>query len=164
IGDKPCQLYSFYDISKIDQLMSELRSKNDELQSFTYTVSHDLKAPLVTISGFLGYLEEDVKKGDEARVSKDILRITQAVAKMQRLISELMEVSRIGRIVSPPEDIPFSEIVQDALKAVEGRMKESQVKVEVDADLPSVRGDRVRLVEVVQNLVDNAAKFMGAQS
>lgn len=164
IGGKLCQLYTFYDISKLDQLMNELKSKNDELQSFTYTVSHDLKAPLVTISGFLGYLEEDVKKRDSARVSKDILRITEAVKKMQRLLNELLELSRIGRMINPPEKVPFGEIVQDALVAVEGRLKERAVMVEVDADLPSVYGDRVRLIEVIQNLVDNASKFMGDQS
>ena len=164
ISGKQCQLYTFYDISKLDQLMSELKSKNDELQSFTYTVSHDLKAPLVTISGFLGYLEEDVKKGDSVRVNKDILRITEAVKKMQRLLNELLELSRIGRMMNPPENVPFGEIVQDALRVVEGLLQEKHVKVEVDADLPSIYGDRVRLTEIIQNLVDNAAKFTGNQS
>ncbi|MBK9926805.1 MAG: PAS domain S-box protein [Anaerolineales bacterium] len=164
IAGKPCQLYSFYDISRIDQLMSELKSKNEELQSFTYTVSHDLKAPLVTISGFMGYLEQDARKGDIERVSKDILRITEAVVKMQRLLNELLELSRIGRLMNPPEDVPFGEVVQEALRIVEGRLLARQVRVEVEADLPSVYGDRIRLVEVVQNLVDNAAKFMGEQT
>jgi PAS domain S-box-containing protein len=164
IGGKPCQLYSFYDISRIDQLMSELKSKNEELQNFTYTVSHDLKAPLVTISGFMGYLEQDARKGDAERVNKDILRITEAVVKMQRLLNELLELSRIGRLMNPPENVPFDEVVQEALRVVEGRLQARQTQVKVDADLPSVYGDRIRLIEVVQNLVDNAGKFMGEQT
>jgi PAS domain S-box-containing protein len=164
IAGEACQLYTFYDISRIDQLLNELRTKNEELQSFTYTVSHDLKAPLVTISGFMGYLEQDARKGDLERLNKDILRINEAVVKMQRLINELLELSRIGRLMNPPEEVSFGEIVREALELVEGRLKTRQVQVEVEADLPSVCGDRARLVEVVQNLVDNAVKFMGDQA
>ena len=164
IAGEICQLYTFYDISKIDQLMNELKATNEELQNFTYTVSHDLKAPLVTISGFLGYLEQDTRKGDLERVSRDIQRINEAAAKMQRLLNELLELSRIGRLMNPPETVPFKEIVDEALAAVEGQLQTRQVQVRVDADLPSIYGDRVRLVEVIQNLVDNAAKFMGEQA
>ena len=163
IGGEACQLYSFYDISKIEQLMDELKAKNEELQNFTYTVSHDLKSPLVTISGFLGYLEQDVRKGDIERVNKDMLRINEAALKMQRLLNELLELSRIGRIMNPPEVVPFKEIVDEALSLVEGRLQARQVQVQVEADMPSVYGDRVRLTEVIQNLVDNASRFMGDQ-
>lgn len=163
IAGKTCQLYTFYDISEIDQLLNELKAKNEELQNFTYTVSHDLKAPLVTISGFMGYLEQDSRKGDMERVTKDILRINDAVTKMQRLLNELLELSRIGRMMNAPESIPFGDIVKDALGVVEGRLDHFNVAVEVADELPIIHGDRVRLVEVIQNLVDNAAKFMGDQ-
>ena len=163
IADEACQLYSFVDISDIDQLLDELKSKNDELQAFTYTVSHDLKAPLVTISGFMGYLEQDARSGDIERMNKDMLRISESISKMQRLLDELLELSRIGRMANPPEDVSFEEIVRDALRLVEGRLKEKQVQVKVDADLPTIYGDRARIIQVVQNLVDNAAKFLGEQ-
>jgi PAS domain S-box-containing protein len=163
IAAEKCLLYSVFDISKIEQLVNELKAKNDELQAFTYTVSHDLKAPLVTISGFMGYLDQDIKKGDAERIAKDIQRINDAIAKMQRLFNELLELSRIGRLTNSPETIPFIEVVNEALSLVEGRLKERQVEVRVEADLPSVFGDRARLVQVIQNLVDNAAKFMGSQ-
>ena len=163
IAGEACQLYSFVDISDIDQLLDELKAKNDELQAFTYTVSHDLKAPLVTISGFMGYLEQDARSGDIERMNKDILRINESISKMRRLLDELLELSRIGRMANPPEDVSFGEIVQEALRLVEGRLKEKQVQVKVDANLPSVYGDRARLIQVVQNLIDNAAKFFGEQ-
>lgn len=163
IADEICQLYSFVDISDIDQLLDELKSKNDELQAFTYTVSHDLKAPLVTISGFMGFLEQDARAGDTDKLDKDILRINEAVSKMQRLLDELLELSRIGRMMNSPDNVPFSDIVREALETVEGRLKTGQVQVEVEEDLPSVYGDKVRLVEVIQNLVDNSSKFMADQ-
>jgi signal transduction histidine kinase len=119
--------------------------------------------PLITVSGFVGYLEQDIRKSDWEKVNKDMLRITEGIAKMQRLLTELLELSRIGRLMNPPEDAPFEEIVRDALELVEGRLKTRQAQVEVEADLPTVSVDRARLVEVIQNLVDNAAKFMGDQ-
>jgi PAS domain S-box-containing protein len=146
-----------------EELIRELAEKNKELEQFTYTVSHDLKAPLITISGFLGYLEQDAIAGDVDRVKKDISNINQAVHKMQRLLNELLELSRIGRMMEPPQTVPFAEIVQDALNHVEGRLTANKVNVWVEPDLPMVYGDRTRLVEVVQNLVDNASKFMGEQ-
>ncbi|MFT3895866.1 MAG: PAS domain S-box protein [Anaerolineales bacterium] len=164
VGGEACQLFSFYDISQIERLLDELKAKNEELQSFTYTVSHDLKSPLVTIAGFLGYLEQDARKGDIERLNKDILRINEAASKMQRLLNELLELSRIGRLMNPPVVVPFEEIVREALSLVEGRLQARQVKVQVKAGLPSIYGDRVRLVEIVQNLVDNSCRFMGDQA
>ena len=164
IAGEACQLFSFYDISRMDHLMKELAAKNDELQSFTYTVSHDLRAPLITMSGFLGYLEQDAKSGNVERVLQDSKRIKDAVIKMEHLLSELLELSRIGRIMNPPEEVGFGKIVHDALQLVEGRLKQKQIKVKVEANFPMVHGDRVRLTEVVQNLVDNAAKFSSQQN
>jgi len=163
LGNDLCLLHTLYDISKIDELLKELKAKNDELQSFTYTVSHDLRAPLITISGFLGYLEEDARKGNLDRVLRDTQRIKDAVLKMERLLSELLELSRIGRLMNPPQDVSFGDIVQEALQTVRGRLDLNKVEVISGANFPVVYGDRIRLAEVVQNLVDNAAKFMGVQ-
>lgn len=147
-----------------EALIRELESKNSELERFTYTVSHDLKAPLVTMSGFLGYLEEDALRGNMERLRHDINRIMEANLKMQRLLNELLELSRVGRLMNAPEVVPFGQIVQEALSRVEGRVSAKHIQVLVGEDLPAVYGDRIRLTEVVQNLLDNAAKFMGTQT
>jgi PAS domain S-box-containing protein len=146
-----------------EKLIAELQSKNEELERFTYTVSHDLKAPLITIGGFLGYLEDDILDGNSERVKQDVERINGAVKKMNQLLNELLELSRIGRMTNPPEDVPFEEIVREALEKVQGQLSSSKVKVKVEKGLPIVNGDRIRLVEVIQNLLDNAVKFMGDQ-
>jgi PAS domain S-box-containing protein len=139
--------------------ISELEAKNAELERFTYTVSHDLKSPLVTITGFLGYLEKDAIAGDIGRVRSSINRITVAAQKMQELLNDLLELSRIGRVINSPESLSFSEIILESLERVQGQLDAKKIVVKVQADLPIVYGDRVRLVEVVQNLIDNAAKF-----
>jgi len=146
-----------------ETLIRELSAKNAELERFTYTVSHDLKSPLVTIRGFIGYLEQDARAGNIERLTADIARIQNAASKMERLLEELLELSRIGRKMNPPTEAPFAEIARDAVALAEGRLRSRGVQVTIDPDLPSVFGDRIRLVEVVQNLVDNAAKFMGDQ-
>ncbi|MBI3162512.1 MAG: PAS domain S-box protein, partial [Chloroflexi bacterium] len=151
------------------KLISELESKNTELERFTYTISHDLKSPLVTINGFLGYLKGDSAAGNAERVALDIQRIQDAVDKMHLLLKELLELSRIGRIINPPENIPFEELVSEALDIAHGRLEERGVTVRISSPqgthpgLPAVYGDRQRLIEVLQNLFDNAAKYMGDQ-
>jgi signal transduction histidine kinase len=82
---------------------------------------------------------------------------------MNRLLRDLLELSRIGRLMNPPEKVPFESIVHDAMELTLGNFKDGKVKVTVQPDLPIVFGDRVRLVEVMQNLLDNAVKFMGSQ-
>jgi signal transduction histidine kinase len=124
-------------------------------------MSHELKSPLVTINGFLGYLEKDAKAGNLERLQNDIQRIQDAVNKMRRLLNELLELSRIGRQVNVPQMIPFADLAQDAIEIVHGQLEERGITVIIQPSLPAVFGDRQRLTEILQNLLDNAAKFMG---
>jgi PAS domain S-box-containing protein len=139
--------------------INELEAKNTELEQFTYTVSHDLKSPLVTINGFLGYLEKDALSGDMERVKASVARISSASQKMDALLSDLLELSRVGRLMNPPENVPFEEIVYEALERTRGRIEANNIRVTVQEKLPTIHGDRMRLIEIVQNLLDNAAKF-----
>jgi PAS domain S-box-containing protein len=146
-----------------ERLIADLEARNAELERFTYTVSHDLKAPLITIAGFLGQLERDAALDDPVRLADDHRRIGDAVRKMHRLLNELLELSRVGRLVNASESVPFAEIAREALAMVRGTLEARGVTVTIADGLPDVLGDRPRLVEVLQNLLDNAAKFMGAQ-
>jgi len=147
------------DLNRRKTLIEELETKNAELERFTYTVSHDLKSPLVTITGFLGYLEQDALAGNTERIKSNMNRISGAARKMQALLNDLLELSRIGRLMNSPEDIQFTEIVHEAVDRVHGQLDEINATIEIQRDLPVVNGDRIRLVEVVQNLIDNAAKY-----
>jgi signal transduction histidine kinase len=141
--------------------VNELENKNAELERFTYTVSHDLKSPLVTIGGFLGFLESDLQKENYEKIPHTINRIREAAKKMERLLNELLELSRIGRLINPPKEVPFGELVRDALELVDGQLRKNQVEVKLEAEYPIVRVDRIRMVEVLQNLLSNATNFMG---
>ena len=146
-----------------EALIHELEAKNAELERFAYTVSHDLKSPLITIRGFLSFVEADAVAGNLDRVRSDIGRIADAVDKMQRLLNELLELSRVGRVMNPPQALSMTVLARDAASLVAGRLRDNRVEITIPDDLPVVWGDRARLVEVLQNLIDNSAKFMGDQ-
>lgn len=149
---------------KHEEVIHQLERKNQELDRFAIRVSHDLKTPLITLAGFLGYMEKDIKEENYEKASKDFSQINEAAKTMGKFVDELLDLSRVGRITNPPTDVPFDEIVQDALKAVDGPLKAKQVQVEIDAEFPTVHVDRSRVVQVMQNLISNAIKFMGDQS
>jgi PAS domain S-box-containing protein len=146
-----------------EKLINELEEKNGELERFTYTVSHDLKSPLITIKGFLGFLEQDAANGNTTRLKADIQRIASATDKMQLLLNELLELTRVGRLTNPYQNINFEEIAREAVELVHGQIQGKEIHISIQENLPSVFGDRQRLVEVLQNLIDNAAKFIGTQ-
>jgi signal transduction histidine kinase len=78
---------------------------------------------------------------------------------MQGLLDDLLELSRVGRVVNPPEDVALGPLAREAVELVRGQLDRAGVVVEIAPDLPVVRADRRRLIEVFQNLVENAAKF-----
>ncbi len=147
-----------------ERLIPELEARNTELERFTYTVSHDLKSPLVTITGFLGILERDLADDDPEGVSRDVDQIRTAAGRMQQLLDELLDLSRAGRLVNPPTAVDLGEVVEDAVALLEGQAADRGVTITIDRDMPVVYGDRVRLLQVFQNLVQNGIKFMGNQN
>ncbi len=146
-----------------EETIQQLRRKNQELDRFAVRVSHDLKTPLITLAGFLGYLDKDLKAGDKERAEKDFAQINEAAKTMGKFVDELLDLSRVGRITNPPASVPFDGIVVDALKAAEGLIRARQVQVKIEAIFPFVYVDRARIVQVMQNLITNAVKFMGDQ-
>ncbi len=147
----------------LEEQNAELEAKASELERFTYTISHDLKSPLITIRGFLGMVEKAIESGRTERAKSDIQRVRGAALKMTQLLDELLELSRIGRVVHPPEPVPLGDLAREVVELLDGSIRERGVTVEIADDLPVVHGDRVRLREVIQNLVENAVKFMGDQ-
>jgi signal transduction histidine kinase len=98
------------------------------------------------------------------RFDKDMNRIANAVDKMQALLSDLLELSRVGRIINTPENVPFDQIVTEAVELLNGPLEKNNVRMVVQGNFPIILGDHARLVEVMQNLISNATKFMGTQA
>ena len=147
------------DVSEREAFVRELEAKNAELERFTYTVSHDLKSPLVTIRGFLGLLEKDAAAGDHERMARDIARINAASDTMAQLLDDLLELSRIGRMGNPLEAVDLVRMSEHVCEVLAGPIEQQGVELVIEPDLPTVTADRSRLWEVLQNLVDNGIKF-----
>jgi len=164
ISPKPGQFATvFEDITDRKRREEELKQKNAEMERFTYMISHDLKSPLVTVRTFLGYLEQDLEQGKAERVVKDMGFIRDATGKMGRLLEDLLEVSRVGRVVNPLVRVTLADLIQEALAAVAVAISTRGVAIQVEVPLVTFLGDRPRLEELWQNLVENAVKYMGDQ-
>ncbi len=147
-----------------ERLIAELESRNVEMERFNYTVSHDLKSPLITISGFLGLLERDLATGNQERIRENLREINAATKKMEALLNDLLRLSQVGRVIDSRESVSLGELAHEAVELIVGPVAEQGILVEVSSDLPVVHGDRARLLEVLQNLVENAVKFLGDQA
>ena len=149
---------------RVRRRTAELEAKNTEMERFIYTVSHDLRTPLISVSGFLGFLKQDAERGDLDQMQTDLGIANEAITKMDRLLLETLELSRIGRVANPPEDVPFEEIVEDALGQTSEKIRSRGCKVSVAQNLPVVHVDRMRITEVLANLIENSIKYMGLQA
>ena len=142
-----------------EQLIRELAAKNAELKRFTYTVSHDLKTPLVTIQGFLSFIKRDAAAGNLERLDEDISRIDGAVGKMRELLENLLDLSRVGRVMNAPERVALGDLFVEARELLAGTIAERGAEILIADDLPVVVGHRTRLFQVAQNLLENAIKY-----
>ncbi len=159
---------SFTDVSarrrmldEINRNAGELSRKNEELERFAYTISHDLKSPLITIKGFLTFLEKDFAAGNAERFAKDLARIGGAADRMQELLSDILEFSRAGRDPGPPKRFPARDLIEEALENLAEGIRRRGAKVELEVPGLELSGDRTRILELFQNLLENALKYSG---
>ena len=146
---------------ELEALIKDLEQKNAEMERFNYTVSHDLKTPLVTIESFLKLIKDDECFQSRSNTLQFIERIEHASIKMRDLLDDLLEFSKIGHLINPSSEINLNELVDEAIELLYSSIQNQNVKVEIDSDLPVLYGDRPRLFEVVLNLLENAVKYMG---
>jgi len=146
---------------KLESLLTELSEKNKELESFVYTVSHDLKTPIVTIEGFIGAFREDYGSMLTADGERYLKYMSDAARKMEVLIDDLLELSRIGRIAEKAIKFSFEDLVRSSLKDLRPIIEARGIKVEIQPDMPAIRGARQRLGQVMDNLLTNAVKYIG---
>jgi len=144
---------------KLAQQKKDLEKVNLELDSFVYTASHDLRAPLRGIASFAEFLEEDYKdKLDEE--GKDYLsEIHKGANRLSALIDDLLALSRISRIKNPYENVPINDLILSIIKRIEFDIQEKKVNLIIQEKIPTIVCDRVKVGEVFLNLINNAIKF-----
>ncbi len=146
---------------KLEDTMAKLLAKNTEMESFLYSISHDLKTPIVTIDGFIGALREDFGTDLPESAESYFEYISEATKKMGLLINDLIELSRIGRVNEKKMSLPFEEIVKSAMIMLKPQIEAKGISVNIQQDLPVVYGEKKRLVQVIENLLSNAIKYIG---
>ena len=149
---------SIRDITHRKTLENELKRTNDEVEAFTYSVSHDLRAPLRGIIGFTSILEEDYasKLDDEARRITSVIK--NNAENMGRLIDDLLTFSRMGRKEIVKMDINMRNLVTDVIKEAIPAEKQRHIIWDVQ-ELPPVKGDLATIRQVWINLISNAIKY-----
>ncbi len=144
---------------KNEQIISQLADKTKELENFTYTVSHDLRSPLLTIKGFSAFLKKDLKKNDNENVFSDLEKIEFATVKMSDLIDDLLKLSRTGRLSVKFKDNSVTDIINEVTRLIQYSIINKKAEIIIDNEMPSIYGDREGIKEIYQNLIDNAIKY-----
>ena len=155
------------EIRKLNQELTlragELLAANKELESFAYSVSHDLRAPLRHLVGYSELLQKHTKGSLDDKSQKYMQTILESAKRMGNLIDDLLAFSRIGRTESRASDVDLQQLVKEVVVEVGQQAKERKISWKIGA-LPACHGDRSLLRLVVVNLVSNAVKFTGTRS
>lgn len=140
----------------------ELREKNQELESFCYSVSHDLRAPLRVIDGYCMVIKSTAKNDLAPDTLNYIERIQAASIKMNEMIESLLKFSRAGRLAITCTDLDLSKIAEEIVASLKNQYPDRKVTMEI-APAMIVTGDRTLLSMALQNLLDNAWKYTGTR-
>jgi PAS domain S-box-containing protein len=147
---------------KADELtraVTELKRINQELEEFTYVVSHDLKEPLRTLEAFSNFLVEDYGDKLTGEGQEYISHIVQASRRMGRLIDDLLTLSRTGRVINSPRHFEWAPAVAGVLRDLHGLIQRKNARVTVESELPACLGDPERVSQLLANLIGNGLKY-----
>jgi PAS domain S-box-containing protein len=145
-----------------EKLLADLKARNIEMENFIYTISHDLKTPLITIGGFAALLARDVARGNRAAIDDSLAEIRKAADDMKRHIEDLLTLSRTGRVAAEKEKLALVELVDEALKLFEKRIQDAGAQVRVAGDLPSITADRKCFRRIYTNAARQGERSEGA--
>ena len=142
----------------LTQMNQQLINKNKELDEFTYISSHDLKEPLRQIISFSGFLKRDISEAPE-KVKDDLDFIISGATRMQTLIKDLLNFSRVGRKAMKKEKIQLDKCADHAIFSLGTLIREKNAKI-IRQPLKETVGDKTLLIQLYQNLINNAIKFV----
>lgn len=147
---------------ELERRSEELKRSNEALEQFAYVASHDMREPLRKMSGFSQLLERRYKGRLDEEAGHLIGQIVEGAARLQNLVSDLLEYSRLGK-KPEAEPVDLARVFETALGNLGPLIQENRAVITHD-DLPRIRGDETLLVQLFQNLLANAVKFHGAES
>lgn len=143
---------------RLHESFNELERSNKELEQFAYVASHDLREPLRSVSSFSRLLSKKIKDQADEETHQYIQFINDGAARMERLIADLLEYSRVGTQGGDFSKVDMNNVIRAALQNLSAAISESGAKITY-TDLPQVQGDETQLIQLFQNLIANAIKF-----
>ncbi|QNE40528.1 GAF domain-containing protein [Hymenobacter sp. NBH84] len=145
--------------TSLSRLNAELERSNDELDSFAYVASHDLKEPLRGIHNYSIFLLEDYADRLDAEGVSKLQTLVRLSQRMEALIESLLQISRVGRLDLVPIPTDMNELVSGVLELLAPRLEQTHTTVTVAGPLPTILADPIRLGEVFNNLITNAMRY-----
>jgi signal transduction histidine kinase len=146
--------------ARMQERQAALEQSQAELEAFSYSVSHDLRAPLRAVEGFSQAILEDYGDRLDSTGRDYADRLVGAARNMDALIRDLLAYSRLSRAEMPLVPVSLKDVVKEVLASMEGEIAERKARVAVESHLPDVLAHSTTLVQVVLNLVRNAVKFV----
>ncbi|MHA2244501.1 MAG: ATP-binding protein [Candidatus Hodarchaeales archaeon] len=148
---------------KVREQTKELKRKHNEMEEFVYTISHDLKAPLISIQGFVTALNEDFANEIPEDAMFYLERITKNTSQIKSMIQEVLEYSRIGRISQEKKIISLKEIINDSLTQFSTQIQAANFKIIYKGGFPEIYAEENRILQLFGNLIGNSIKYIGDQ-
>lgn len=149
------------EIRRLNEVLERrVQERTAELEAFSYSVSHDLRAPLRSMQGFSQALREDYGAVIDAAGRDYINRIIASAKRMEALIDDLLDYSRVSRDELQLQPLSLTSMIADARAQLEEELEETQPDLRIEAPLPTVVGHRSTLARVIANLLSNAMKFV----
>jgi PAS domain S-box-containing protein len=141
------------------EYIQRIQAANRELDNYTYIISHDLQEPLRSIDAFAKFLEQDYQETLSDQGKGYIQRIRANSARMQELIEDLLKISKIERVNNPQEEVASASLIDEVKARLDFTLGQRRARIEVRTPMPLIVCDRLRMLEVFQNLIVNAVKF-----
>jgi signal transduction histidine kinase len=157
---RPAILGNIVDITEQKGAEEELRKINQELENFVNVVSHDLKTPIISIQGFSSRLLKKYEQELGAKGKDYVQQIKTSSDRMESLVSDLLSLSRAGRVVSTFTEASSLEIARNAASSLRDRVEANGIELVIPDNLPTIYCDAERMYQVFQNLLVNATKFV----
>ena len=157
----PAILGNIMDISAQIRVEAELRKRNEELNNFVHVVSHDLKTPIIAIQGFSSRLSQLCRGQLGGKPAGYLAQIEISAKRMERLVSDLLVLSRLGQVACIFAHVSSLEIINNVISSLRPRLHEKGIRLVVGTGLPVIYCDAERIYQVFENLIVNAIKYMG---
>jgi len=137
----------------------KVEERNRDLNEFTYMISHDLKAPIVTLRGMLGLLEDEVRKEGFTGGAEPLEYMSKAIHRLEQLVGGVLELARVSTTERALEPINLADVVREVVDDHKLIIDQCGATIALDSSLPRALGNRTQLYQIISNLVSNALKY-----